>query len=97
MLRLRFLKLFLLSVCLTFISQIHATGLEEKKPFEVIGATPTIFSPKQNTFVLEDRTGSISVEEALKRQDEFKPAADMGSIDAHSHYWIMQKIISRLG
>ena len=97
MLQLRFLKLFLLSLGITFICQTHATGLEEKKPFEVIGATPTIFSPKQNTFVLEDRTGSISAQEALKRQDEFKPAADMGSIDAHSHYWIMQKIISRLG
>ncbi len=97
MLQLRLLKLLLLSVCLSFISQTHANKLEEKNAFDVTVATPTIFSPKQNTFVLEDRTGSMSAEEALKRRDEFKPAGDMGSINAHSHYWIMQKIISRLG
>ena len=96
MLQLKFLRLFLLLVGLTFFGQTHATDLEEKKAFEVTDATPTIFGPKQNTFVLEDRTGSMSVEDALQRKDEFKPAGDMGSIDAHSHYWIMQKIVSRL-
>ena len=96
MLQLKFLRLFLLLVGLTFFGQTHATDLEEKKAFEVTDATPTIFSPKQNTFVLEDRTGSMSVEDVLQRKDEFKPSGDMGSIDARSHYWIMQKIVSRL-
>ena len=32
----------------------------------------------------------------MKRKDEFKPVSAMGPIDARHHYWIMQKVSSRL-
>jgi len=64
--------------------------------YEVTPKTPVISSPKEQTMVLADPEGTLSLEEALKRKNEFKPASDMGPIDAHIHYWIMQTIVSKL-
>jgi serine phosphatase RsbU (regulator of sigma subunit) len=36
------------------------------------------------------------LEDVLQRQEEFKPASAMGGIDALKHYWILQRISSRL-
>ena len=92
----RFLKFLLLMMPLVFIGQAQAVGWKELKPFVVTDATPIIFSPKDNTLVLEDPQGSLTIEEVLKRKDEFKPPAEMGAFDTRHTYWIMQKISSRL-
>jgi serine phosphatase RsbU (regulator of sigma subunit) len=89
-------KLFVLLISVLFIGQAHAGAWDELKPYEVTDETPIIFSPKDNTLVLEDPSGLLTVEEVLKRKDEFKPAASMGPVDPRLHYWIMQKISSRL-
>ena len=89
-------KFFLLLISVLFIGQAHAGAWDELKPYEVTDETPIIFSPKDNTLVLEDPSGLLTVEEVLKRKDEFKPAASMGPVDPRLHYWIMQKISSRL-
>jgi serine phosphatase RsbU (regulator of sigma subunit) len=68
----------------------------ELQPFQVVADTPIIFNPKDSALVLRDPAGSLSPEEVLVRKNEFKSAAEMGKIDAHSYYWIMQKFISRL-
>ena len=92
----KIIKLFLLSLALVFIGQVHAGAWDELKPYEVTDETPIIFSPKDNTLVLEDPQGLLTIEEVLKRKDEFKPPSDMAPLDARHHYWIMQKISSRL-
>ena len=83
-------------VWLPMTSQSHAGPWEDLKPYVVTDETPIVFSPDNSTLVLEDPTGSITFEEALARKDEFKPPKEMGPIDARKHYWIMQKVSSRL-
>ena len=89
-------KLFLLLISVLFIGQAHAGAWDELKPYELTEETPIIFSPKDNTLVFADPSGLLTVEDVLKRKDEFKPAASMGPVDPRLHYWIMQKISSRL-
>jgi serine phosphatase RsbU (regulator of sigma subunit) len=92
----KIIKLFLLSLALVFIGQVHAGAWDELKPYEVTDETPIVFSPKANTLVLEDPQGSLTVEEVLKRKDEFKPPSKMAPLDTRHHYWIMQKVSSKL-
>ena len=89
-------KLFLLLISVLFIGQAHAGAWDELKPYEITDNTPIVFSPNDNTLVLEDPEGSLTIEEVLKRKDEFKPVPSMGPVDPRLHYWIMQKISSRL-
>ena len=89
-------KLFLLSLAMVFIGQVHAGAWDELKPYEITDSTPIVFSPNDNTLVLEDPQGSLTVEEVLKRKDEFKPPSEMSPLDARHHYWIIQKVSSKL-
>ncbi|MEY4253741.1 MAG: hypothetical protein RLZZ566_1211, partial [Pseudomonadota bacterium] len=89
-------KLFLLPIALVFIGQAQAIGWNDLKPYEVTDATPIVFSPKANTLVLEDTEGTLTVEEVLKRKNEFKPPSEMAPLDTRHHYWIMQKVSSKL-
>ena len=50
----KIIKLFLLSLALVFIGQVHAGVWDELKPYVVTEETPIIFSPKDSTLVLED-------------------------------------------
>ena len=67
---------------------------ENLPPYEISTSTPIVFSPVDSTLVLEDPEGSFTLEDVLQRQEEFKPASDMGGINALKHYWILQKISS---
>ena len=93
----KIIKLFLLSTALVFIGQVHAGAWDELKPYELTDETPIIFNPKANTLVLEDPEGTLSIEEVLKRKDEFKPPSEVAPLDARHHYWILQKVSSKLG
>ena len=73
-----------------------AASWENLPPYEISTSTPIVFSPVDSTLVLEDPDGSYTLEDVLQRQEEFKPASDMGGINALKHYWILQKISSRL-
>ena len=73
-----------------------AASWENLPPYEIGTSTPIVFSPVDSTLVLEDPDGSYTLEDVLQRQEEFKPASDMGGINALKHYWILQKISSRL-
>jgi len=79
-------KLFLLSLALVLIGQVHAGVWDELKPYELTDETSIIFSPKDNTLVLADPTGLLTVEDVLKRKDEFKPPAEMAPLDTRQHY-----------
>ena len=92
----KFPKSLLLALFVLFIKHASATSWDELQPFEVITSTPIIFSPKANTLVLEDPDGSFTVEDVLKRQEQFKPASKMSGINPLKHYWILQKIRSHL-
>jgi serine phosphatase RsbU (regulator of sigma subunit) len=89
-------KLFLLLISVLLIGQANAGAWDELKPYVVTEETPIIFSPKDNTLVLEDPEGTLTVEDVLKRKDEFKPPSEMAPLDTRHHYWIMQKISSGL-
>jgi serine phosphatase RsbU (regulator of sigma subunit) len=73
-----------------------AASWENLPPYEIGTSTPIVFSPVDSTLVLEDPDGSLTLEDVLQRQEEFKPASAMGGIDALKHYWILQRISSRL-
>lgn len=92
----KIIKLFLLSLALVFTGQVHAGAWDELKPYEITDNTPIVFSPKDNTLIFEDPQGSLTIEEVLKRKDEFKPPSEMAPLDARHHYWIMQKVSSKL-
>ena len=92
----KIIKLFLLSTGLVFIGQVHAGAWDELKPYELTDEIPIIFNPKANTLVLEDPEGTLSIEEVLKRKDEFKPPSEIAPLDARHHYWILQKVSSKL-
>jgi len=90
------LKFIFSLIWVVLIAQAHASNWNDLPAFEVNQDTPIIFSPKDNTLVLEDPSGLLTVEDVLKRKDEFKPPAQMGAFDSRHHYWIMQRISSRL-
>lgn len=92
----KYSKLLLIVLCILFMGNASATGWDALQPYEVKLTTPIIFSPKASTLVLEDPDGSFTVEDVLQRQEQFKQASEMGGIDALKHYWILQKISSRL-
>jgi len=89
-------KLFSLLISVLLIGQANASAWDELKPYMVTEETPIIFSPKDNTLVLEDPEGTLTVEDVLKRKGEFKPPSEMAPLDTRHHYWIMQKISSSL-
>ena len=86
----------LATLCCFCWSQAHASLWNELKPFEVTEDTPIVFMPSNSTLVLEDSTGAMTLDEALRRKDEFKKPNDFGSINPMVHYWIVQKIQSNL-
>jgi len=90
------LKIFISGLWIFFLGVSHAGVWEELPAFEITNETPIISSPKANTLVLEDPSGLLTIEDVLKRKDEFKQPAQMGAFDPRHHYWIMQKISSRL-
>ena len=92
----KYSKFLLMALCIWFFGTASATSWNDLQPYEIEAATPIIFSPKASTLVLEDPDGSFTVEDVLKRKEEFKPVAQVDGIDALKHYWILQKISSRL-
>jgi len=92
----KYSKFILITLCILFVGSASATSWDGLQPYEINPTTPIIFSPKASTLVLEDPDGSFTVADVLKRQEQFKPASEMGGIDALKHYWILQKISSRM-
>ena len=92
----KYSKFIFIKLCILFVGSASATSWDGLQPYEINPTTPIIFSPKASTLVLEDPDGSFTVADVLKRQEQFKPASEMGGIDALKHYWILQKISSRL-
>ena len=92
----KFSRFFVTVLCAWAMGHAGAASWDNLQPYEVTAATPIVFSPVESTLVLEDPSGSLTVEDVLKRKEEFKPVAQMGGIDALKHYWIVQKISSRL-
>ena len=90
------LQFLFMSVWLCLTSSSYAGGWEDLRAYAVTEDSPIVFSPNDNTLVLEDSTGSIGLEEAINRTNEFKSPKEMGLIDARKHYWILQRIQSHL-
>ncbi len=61
----------------------------------VDASTPIIFSDK-NARVLEDPDGSLTLDTALARSQQFAPAATLGAPRQGSHYWVLSELDSRL-
>jgi len=63
-----------------------------------VGANTTIyFSDTLNPLVWEDKEGNATLEQVRKRLSEFKPADTVGRIDPKSQYWVVQKLVNRIG
>ncbi len=78
------------------LGTVHAAGWDDLKPYEITAETPILVSPIDHTWVIQDPDKSLTFEEVVKRQHEFKPASAFGPIDAFSGYWIAQKFVNRL-
>ena len=64
---------------------------------EVTPASPVIMrGPASSALVLQDASGSLTVEQALMKTAEFRPASVMPKPDSSATYWVMQAIESRL-
>ncbi len=89
-------KFIFSALCIFLFTPALAGGWDTVPAFEVTDATPIIASLKQHTLVLEDPTGSLTLEDVLKRKQDFKSPAEMAPFNARHHYWIVHKISSRL-
>ena len=84
----KFSRFFCSVLCMLAMGHAGAASWENLPPYEIGTSTPIVFSPVDSTLVLEDPDGSLTLEDVLQRQEEFKPASAMGGIDALKHYWI---------
>ena len=63
-----------------------------------VGANTTVyFSDTLNPLVLEDKSGTATLDQVRNRLSEFKPADTVGKIDPKSQYWVVQKLVNRIG
>ena len=90
------LKHIFWAICLMFSGQLQASAWDEQKPFVLSDNPPVGFhlTGSSGSLVLEDPDGSITLEEALKRKDEFRPEKELGKLSYRKHYWTMRKITS---
>ena len=56
-------KFFLMLVTAACIGHAYAVGWDELPAFELTADTPIIFTPNENTLVLADPTGLLTVED----------------------------------
>ena len=68
-----------------------------QSPLEVGANTPIYFSDTLNPLVWEDKEGHASLADVRKRLGDFKPVESITRIDPKSHYWVVQKLVNRLG
>lgn len=66
-------------------------------PYEVGANTPIYFSDTLNPLVWEDKEGHAGLADARQHLADFKPAESITHIDPKSHYWVVQKLVNRLG
>ena len=72
-------------------------GADAQTAYEITPDSPIIVTPVAHTLVWQEPANSrLGIDQVLQRSNEFKPANDMGPIDAFSTYWVMQKFVNRL-
>jgi len=68
-----------------------------QSPYEVWANTTVYFSDPLNPLVLEDKQGDATLEQVRQRIAEFKPLDTITQIDPNAHYWVVQRLVNRLG
>lgn len=68
-----------------------------QSPFEVGANTPIYFSDTLNPLVWEDKSGRATLAEARQHLAQFRPADSITRIDPKSQYWVVQRLVNRLG
>jgi serine phosphatase RsbU (regulator of sigma subunit) len=91
-----FFKILITVIGVLCLGQAQAANWDALPAYEVNLDTPIVSSLKSHTWVLEDPDGSLTVDEVLQREHAFRPVSEMATFDARHHYWILQKISSRL-
>lgn len=76
---------------------IMSTAAWAQSPYEVWANTTVYFSDTLHPLVLEDRSGSATLEQVRQRISEFKPIDTVDPIHPSSQYWVVQKLVNRLG
>lgn len=66
-------------------------------PFEVWANTTIYFSDQLNPLVWEDKEGHATLAQVRQRLSDFQPADTITHINPKSQYWVVQKLINRLG
>lgn len=88
-------------VWLAFLILVAAgSGLsnaQAQSSFEVGANTNIYFSDTLNPLVWEDKGGHATLADVRQRLADFKPAESITRIDPKSHYWVVQKLVNRLG
>jgi hypothetical protein len=92
----KIIKLFLLSLALVFIGQVHAGAWDELKPYVVTDETPIIFIEKTNLLVLEGANSIDELKDIQTQSSDFKAASEISTIKPYKPYWLAQKLVSHL-
>ena len=87
----------LLSFGLTLATTLIPSPAWAQSPLEVGANTTVYFSDTLNPLVLEDKSGTATFDQVRNRLSEFKPADTLGRIDPKSQYWVVQKLVNRIG
>jgi len=87
----------LLGFGLTLATTLIPPPAWAQSPMEVGANTTVYFSDTLNPLVLEDKSGTATLDQVRNRLSEFKPADTVGRIDPKSQYWVVQKLVNRIG
>lgn len=87
----------LLALGITVILGLMLSPASAQSALEVGANTTIYFSDTLNPLVWEDKEGNATLEQARKRLSDFKPADTIGRIDPKSQYWVVQKLVNRIG
>lgn len=84
-------------VALTATTGAAAPLTSTQPPLEVGANTTIYFSDTLNLLVWEDKGGHATLAQAREHLADFKPAESFTTIHPQSEYWVVQKLVNRLG
>jgi serine phosphatase RsbU (regulator of sigma subunit) len=81
---------------LAFIATVATVGPASAIPtigsLEITEETPIVFAEQNNLLVIEDKSSTMTIQDVLNSNADDVDISRLPTIDAKSHYWILQKL-----
>lgn len=88
----------MLKICLLAAMLFLTAPLAWAQSALEVGANTTVyFSDTLNPLVWEDKEGHATLAEVRQRIQDFKPIDSITQIKPKTHYWVVQRLVNRLG